>query len=430
MIPDLSPDAAPVVARTDPEAERLFMEIMADPLSADPYAGYQRLRELAPALLVGGNMLVLSRYADCDAVLRQRGFGKGGQILGSEDRGDPSESPDSVMWYFRDSMLYANPPDHTRLRRLVSSAFTARHVAALRPAVTARARALLDALAAEPDGDFMSAVALPLPVNVICDLLGIPEADRLSFTPKVHALVSAMEPAAEPETQDPGAQAAADLSGYLSELLAEKGARSADDLLSRLVAAGDDDDALTKDEMISTALLLFIAGFETTTNLLGNGLHALLSRPDQLDRLRADPALIPAAVEELLRYDSPVQLTARTVHEPATVTGAELTPGMLVLTLLGAANHDPAQFSNPATLDVGRPDGGHLSFAAGIHFCLGAHLTQLEAQVFLEQLALRYDIAPAGEPARRPGFTLRGFQRMPVTVSPRPGSRRDRDEQE
>jgi cytochrome P450 len=411
MIPDSSPSAA-TVARADPDAERLFIQVMADTLSDDPYAGYRRLRELAPALLVGGDTLVLSGFADCDAALRQRGLGKGGRIQGTG----------SVMRYFRDSMLYANPPDHTRLRRLASSAFTGSHVAALRPAVTARAGTLLEALAAEPGGDFMRAVALPLPVNVICDLLGIPEADRLSFMPKVQALVAALEAVPAPESLGPGARAAADLSGYLSALLDDKAARPADDLLSRLVTSRDDE-ALTKDEMVATALLLFIAGFETTTNLLGNGLHALLSRPDQLRRLRDDPGLIPAAVEELLRYDSPVQFDGRAVLEPATIAGTELTPGMTVLTLLGAANHDPDRFSNPATLDIGRSEGAHLSFASGIHFCLGAHLTRLEAQVVLEHLAQHYDVVPAGEPARRPGFTLRGFQRLPVTLSPRQDGR-------
>ncbi|MGI8334208.1 cytochrome P450 [Actinomadura scrupuli] len=413
------PATAATVARTDPDAERLFLEIMADPLRDDPYDGYRRLRELAPALLTGDGTLVLTRFEDCDAALRHRALGKSDRLLELGLAVAPAERPGSVVDLLRHSMLFANPPDHTRLRRLVSSAFTSRHVEALRDAVTARTGALLEALAAEPGADFMAAVALPLPVNVISDLLGVPEADRLAFTPKVHALVTALDPTADLECLTLGEAAGDELFGYFSALLADKRARPGDDLFSRL-AASHEDDALDESEMISTALLLFIAGFETTTNLLGNGLHALLEWPDELRRLRDHPELIPAAVEELLRYDSPVQVGARTVLEPTTLAGADLEPGLLVLTALGAANHDPARFDGPDRLDVGRADSGHLAFAAGIHFCLGAHLTRLEAQIFLEVLVRRYDVARAGEPTRRPGFTLRGFDHLPVALSPRP----------
>ena len=419
MVSNTPPATAATVARSDADAERLFLEIMLDPLNDDPYDAYRRLREQAPALLTGDGTLVLTRFEDCDAALRHRALGKSNQIadLGLSDVS--RDQLDNVIGRIRHTMLFANPPDHTRLRRLVSSAFTVRHVEALRTAVTARTGALLEALAAEPGGDFMAAVALPLPVNVISDLLGVPEADRLAFTPKVHALVAALEPTADQESVTLGEQVGGELSDYFSELLADKRARPADDLLSRLVASHEDD-ALDEEEMISTALLLFAAGFETTTNLLGNGLRALLRRPAQLSRLRDHPELIPTAVEELLRYDSPVQFDSRTVLEPTALAGADLVPGRLVLTLLGAANHDPDRFEDPATLDLGRSDSGHLAFASGIHFCLGAHLTRLEAQVFLELLVRRYDVAPAGEPTRRPGFTLRGLDHLPVTLSPRP----------
>jgi cytochrome P450 len=419
MAPDPSPAAT--AARADPDAERLLFELMLDPLNDDPYEGYRTLRELAPALVIGDGTLVLTRFEDCDAALRHRAVGKSDRLFDFSPGDAPAERSGSLIDLLRHSMLLANPPDHTRLRRLVSSAFTGRHVEALRGAVTARTCALLEALAAEPSGDFMAAVALPLPVNVISDLLGVPESDRLAFTPRVHALVAALEPTAAPQSREQGAKAGAELVEYFSALLADKRARPAEDLLSRLVASHDAD-ALDQEEMISTALLLFAAGFETTTNLLGNGLHALLRHPGQLRRLREHPELVPAAVEELLRYDSPVQFGARIVLEPATLAGVDLGPGRLVLTMLGAANHDPQRFPEADELDVGRLDGGHLTFASGIHFCLGAHLTRLEGQVFLELLTRHYDVALAGEPTRRPGFSLRGLEHLPLTLSPRPAA--------
>ncbi|MFC5754284.1 cytochrome P450 [Actinomadura rugatobispora] len=421
MAPSPPPhDAAPTMARTDPDAEQLLYELMLDPGNENPYDGYRRLREQAPALVTGDGTLVLTRFEDCDTALRHRSIGKSDDVLDLGIGDEAMDRPGTMVDLLRDSMLFANPPDHTRLRRLVSSAFTGRHVEALRAAVTARTQAMLEALAAEPGGDFMDAVALPLPVNVISDLLGVPEADRLAFTPKVHALIAALEPTADRDTVALGERSGRELVDYFTALLADKRARPADDMLSRLVASHEDD-ALDEQEMISTALLLFAAGFETTTNLLGNGLHALLNSPDELRRLRDRPDLMPTAIEELLRYDSPVQFSARTVLEPVTVAGADLEPGRLVLTMFGAANHDPDRFTEPHRLDLGRDDGSHLAFASGLHFCLGAHLTRLEAQVFLTLLVRRYDPAPAGDPVRRPSFTVRGFDRLPVTLSPLPG---------
>ncbi|XVQ15490.1 cytochrome P450 [Spirillospora sp. CA-255316] len=411
---------AAAVARADPEAEALLAEIMLNPLNEDPYEDYRRLRELAPALLTGDGTVVLTRFEDCDAAFRHRALGKSAQVFAPGPGEAPAARAGSLVDLLLRSMLFANPPDHTRLRRLVGTAFTGRHVEALRDAVRARTGALLEALAAEPGGDFMTAVALPLPVSVISDLLGIPETDRLAFTPRVNTLVAALDPSADQDTIADGEAAGQELYGYFSGLLAGKRASPADDLLSRL-AASHVDDALDEAEMIATALLLFAAGFETTTNLLGNGLNALLANPDQLSRLRDHPALMPTAIEELLRYDSPVQFGLRTVLEPVTLAGTELEPGRMVLTLQGAANHDPGRFTDPARLDLGRDEGGHLSFAAGIHFCLGAHLTRLEAQVFLQSLVNGYDVERAGDPVRRPGFTLRGLERLPLTLSPRPG---------
>jgi cytochrome P450 len=315
-------------------------------------------------------------------------------------------------------MVFTNPPDHTRLRRLVSSAFTTRHVEDLRTAVTTRADLLLDRLAVEPRADFMTEVALALPVGVISDLLGVPEPDQPTFIPWARDFGAVLSPGADADSLNRAVAAETSLVAYFIDLLADKRRNPSDDLLSRR-ATSHADDALTEDEMISTAILLFGAGFETTTNLLGNGLRALLTHPDQFARLYADPGLVPAAVEELLRYDSPVQIDARTVLEPAVLAGTNLAPGTMVITMLGAANHDPAQFTDPDTLNITRPDTGHLAFAAGIHFCLGAHLTRLETHVLFTQLITRFaSIEAAGEPERRPGLALRGYARLPVTLRP------------
>ncbi|MBO2449718.1 cytochrome P450 [Actinomadura barringtoniae] len=419
MSPSPPPAPGTTAARTDPDAERLLYQIMLDPLGDEPYEGYRHVREQAPALLTSDGTLALSRFDDCEHALRHRALGKDDQVFDPKISDTPLNRSVTLVELFSSSMLFANPPDHTRLRRLVSSAFNTRHVQDLRPAVTGRTGTLLEALAAEPGGDFITTVALPLPVNVISDLLGIPEADRMAFTPKVHALVAALAPTADQECVLSGERAGRDLIGYFSALLTDKRAHPADDMLSRLVASREDD-ALDDQEMISTAILLFIAGFETTTNLLGNGLNALLNDPGQFRRLREHPELIPLAIEELLRFDPPVQFTVRTVLEPVTLAGADLEPGRMVLPLFAAANHDPERFDHPERLDLGRDQGSHLAFASGLHFCLGAHLTRLEAEVFLHFLVTRYDIERSGEAARRPIYMLRGFERLPVTLTPRP----------
>ncbi|MGI8332678.1 cytochrome P450 [Actinomadura scrupuli] len=407
--------AAPA-ARTDAAAERLFFEIMLDSASDDPYTGYRRLREAAPVLLTADGTLVLSGHAECDAALRHRSLGKGAEMLGFQVTEIPDDRLRPMMDQVRGSMVLVNPPDHTRLRRLVSSAFTGRHVEALRQAVTARTDRLLDRLAAEPGADFMTLVALPLPLNVIADLLGVPEADRAALVPWARTFGVMLSADNDAEALTRAGTAVAEFTGYLSDLLAHKRRVPGDDLLSRL-AASHAADALDEEETISTAILLFGAGFETTTNLLGNGLHALIRHPEQLALLRREPGLIPTAVEELLRYDTPVQLDARTVMEPAVLAGTELVPGQMVITLLGAANHDPARFADPCRLDVTRADNPHLAFASGIHFCLGAHLARLEAHVVLQRLVTRFTtLALDGAPRRRPGLALRGYAHLPITT--------------
>ncbi|WP_176611719.1 cytochrome P450 [Actinomadura sp. WMMB 499] len=412
------PGGATAVARTDSEAEGLFGQIMMDPTIEDPYSGYREIRHRAPALLTSNGTLVLTTHAECDAALRHRALGKGNEIQTFRLRPIPEDDLRELMDRLERSMSFANPPDHSRLRRVVSSAFTHRHIESLRPAVTERVDALLDGLLAEPGADFMAGFARPLPLGVVGDLLGIPEEDRGGFGVQVAAQAAMVEPSADADTLARAITAESELAAYFTALLARKRERPADDLLSRL-ASPRSAETLDEAEMVSTALLLLGAGIETTGHLLGNTLHTLLRHPGELARLRRDPALIPGAVEEVLRFDSPVQFDARTVLEPVTVAGADLEPGQTVTLLLGSANYDPGRFPDPETFDVTRTDNPHLSFAAGIHFCLGAGLARLEVAVFLRRLLERTrSVELADEPQRRPSFGLRGLERMPVILRP------------
>ncbi|MDX6744372.1 cytochrome P450 [Actinocorallia sp. A-T 12471] len=350
--------------------------------------------------------------------MRHRGFGKGDEQLGFAMAAEVGEEVRKARERYGRTMLITNPPEHTRLRRAVSNAFTTRHVEELRPQIARRADELLAELAGRPGADFLEGLALPLPVNVISDLLGVPEENRGTFTAQVRRMMSLMEPDEGMDGFRAAMKAREELGDYFGELLEDKSARPGDDLLSRLATAPEDV-RLTRDEMISTALLLFTAGFVTTTNLLGNAVHALFSRPDQEAALRADPGLVPSAVDEFLRFDSPVQIDLRAVLEETEFAGARMLPGQVVVTVIGAANHDPAIAERPDELDVTRNAPVHLSFASGVHFCLGAHLARVEAQVVLERLysAAYPSLEPAGEPVRSAGLALRGFARLPVTLT-------------
>ncbi|MFE1029886.1 cytochrome P450 [Streptomyces sp. NPDC058818] len=413
-----TPPATPTVtARRDDAAESVFLEIMQNPAADDPYSGYRRLRETAPALITGDGTLVLTGHAECDAALRHRSLGRGDDMDGFRLAPVPQEQVAEVMAALKRSMAFVDPPRHARLRRPVSSVFTHRQVEGLRPAIVAHADRLLAGLYGTAGGDFMEAVAKPLPEIVISDLLGIPKSDRPSVLPNCQALAALMEPVTDAAVFRAAAEAQRALCDYFAELLARRRAQPADDLLSRLGTAPESG-GLSDDEIVSTTLLLLGAGIKTTTHLLGNGIRALLDHPGQWARLRADPGLIPSAVQELLRYDTPAQLDARVALEPVWFAGVELKPGQTVMTVIGAANRDPARFPAPESLDVGRGENAHLSYAAGVHFCLGAQLANLEAEVLLQRLvAGTRAITAAGPPRRRLGLGLRGFDTLPVTLS-------------
>ena len=420
------------VGGVDPDAE--LIALLATPEGrADPYPRYARIREHAPVFRAATGSWIFTRYADCQQALRAPQFGK------SSDRdatarmriarwGIPQEEVEDFVQFFerRQSMLTLNPPDHTRLRGLVARAFTPGTVEALRPHIVALCDGLLDTVAELAGGgegvDVMRELAFPLPVAVIGELLGVPEEDRNQFQALVRAATAILEPISDVADLREARAARTTMEEYFGELIAKRRTRPAQDLLSELIAVSDGTERLAQDEVVSTAVLLFAAGFETTTNLIGNGLLALLGHPDQLACLQAaaeDGGALQRAVEELLRWDSPVQIDGRVALRPIEVAGQKIGEGEGIMTLLGAANRDPRRFHDPETLDLGRDEGPPMSFGSGIHYCLGAALARLEGQVCFGRLLTRFKaVELAGEVARRDSITLRGVASLPLALTP------------
>jgi cytochrome P450 len=381
---------------------------------ADPYPLYDRLRELGPAVAGPDGTLIVTGYRECSALLRDHRLRKTPErLLAASGYPDWPDRPSLRLMF--GSILMLNPPAHTRLRRLVSAAFTARRVAMLRPAVERIVAQACDRLAGETD--FVASFAFPLPVTVIGELLGIPAADRPMFQDLARDWTQVLE-VLSPVAVDRADAAAAVIADYLADLAAHRRARPAEDLISAMAAAADDGDALSAEELVTMAALLLAAGFETTTGLLSNGLVALLAHPGQAVRLRAEPGLAGPAALELLRYDSPVQiLFGRSAPAELDIGGLRLPEGQRVLTLLGAANRDPGAFSEPDQLLLDRAGQPPLSFGGGIHYCLGAPLARLEAQVAFPALLSRFPrLSLAGEPVWRAGLALHGHTSLPVSA--------------
>jgi pimeloyl-[acyl-carrier protein] synthase len=313
-------------------------------------------------------------------------------------------------------ILFRDPPDHTRLRALVSAAFTPRIVQALAPRIADIAEGLLDEV--EPTGSFdlIRDYAFPLPVIVIAELLGIPPQDRMRFRDWSIALGAAIDLRTSPDVYVAASEATGEVTAYLREIVAERRAEPREDLVSALIAAESEGGPLDEEELIAMCVLLLVAGHETTVNLIGNGVLALLRHPEQLELLRSRPDLYDGAVEELLRFDSSVQFTFRYAREDIELRGRSISRGEQVGLVLGSANRDPERFSDPDRLDVTRASLHHLAFGMGIHFCLGAPLARLEARLALETLFRRLPgLRLVEEPLRwRPGIGFRGLEALPL----------------
>jgi cytochrome P450 len=357
-----------------------------------------------------GLLVVAARHRDLAAILRHPNA--------SSER-SRSALPTPALATGALSFLSLDPPDHTRLRRLVSSAFTPRVVAALRPRIAEVVDALFARIAEQGRLDVIADLAYPLPVQIISELLGVPTEDHEQFRGWSALLARALDPQfADPDPQRmAGADAArTEFDRYFSGLIAQRRAHPREDLLSLLVHAESEGDKLTEEELLATCVLLLVAGHETTTNLIANAVLALLRHPDQLDALRARPDLVDGCTEETLRYDPPVQLTTRVARGPLPVGATEVPDGGVVLMLIAAANRDPDMFDDPDRFDITRKSGGHLAFAAGIHFCLGAGLARLESAVVLDAFAQRV-LAPrllGASVEYKANFNLRGPARLDV----------------
>jgi cytochrome P450 len=391
--------------------ERVFYNPFLPEVRLDPYPVYQQLREREP---VQWNehieIWTLTRYADVATVLRD------GRMSADRTTADRFRLPPGRQIY--QSMLTLDPPDHTRLRTLVNKAFTPTTVSRLRPRIQALVDEILDKAEEEGNLEVIADLAYPLPVTVIAEMLGVPPEDYQIFKDWSATLAANLDPLRAGEMREAAFDARDALSEYLSGIVDKRRARPRDDMISALLAVEEGGDVLSHRELLIMCNLLLIAGHETTVNLIGNGLRALLSHPDQLERLRDEPDLIETAVEELLRFDSPVQLTGRVVSEDLEVGGVQMRPGHFVMVLLGAANRDPAQFPDPDRLDLARHPNQHLSFGRGIHFCLGAPLARVEGQVAIGSLVRRFPrLRLAGEPVQRDTVTLRGLESLPVAVA-------------
>ncbi len=396
-----------------------FESIFSPDIIADPYPLYRQLRETSPVLeLPEANMVVLSRYADVQALLRDKRLGHARfENLPPEERDAQLANP--AVANLARTMLLQNPPDHTRLRGLVVKAFDARRVAAMRERIRAIAHELIEGFVERGAGDLRAMFNHPLPVIVICDMLGVPESDRAQFVQGTRISGRLIDPS--PMTDEELADANAstlESQAYFEALCDDRRRRPQDDLITALVESETEHGRLSREELTSNIALLFAAGHETTVNLLGNALLALYRNRDQLDRLRADPGLMTNAVEEFLRYDSSVQLTGRDALTDADIAGVQLPAGRSVIALLGAANRDPAAFDRPDELDITRERIKPLSFGGGIHLCLGAQLARLEAAEALAALFERLpdlELTELQSPNWKPTITLRGVSELPAS---------------
>ncbi len=372
----------------------------------DPYAHYKALRESNPIHFnEARGVWMLTRYDDMVGVLRD------------DDRFSAERGPPGIGDDVPKSMLSSDPPDHTRLRTLVNKAFTPRTIRQLTERIQELVDGFLDDVAGKGRMEAINDFAYPLPITVIAEMLGVPADDRDFFRDASQKIAVALGPIEDMQVALKALEGRNQLVAYFNELIPKRKADPNDDLLTALLEAEEAGDALSHGELIAMLLLLLVAGHETTVNLIGNGLLALLRHPDQFERLRTEEGIERHAIEELLRYDSPVQMTGRIAKVDVEIAGQKITAGQNVSTIVASANRDPDAFPDPDTLDLTREPCNHLSFSAGIHFCLGAQLARLEGQIALSTAVRRFsEMKLATEDLQwRPAPILRGLEALPVT---------------
>lgn len=386
---------------------------------ADPYPGFHALRAAHPVFRGPSDVWYLSRYAEVSAALHDRRFQRqspgGANPISGDDR-----APTAIDRMLSRWMVFIDPPAHTRLRRLVGKAFTPKLVAGLRGDIRAIADRLLDD-ALQGDGfDVIADFAYPLPVIVVSRILGVPAADYDRLKDWSGQLTGALD-TGDPEQLATGIRATEELSAYMAGLIDERRRAPQADLISAMLAGSAEDDALTPEELLANCVFLLWAGHETTKNLIGNGTQALIQHPGELARLVADPSLMPSAVDEFLRFESPIQKIGRWTRETVSLGGVEIPAGHYVVSLFGAANRDPAQFAEPDRLDVGRGGGHGVAFGKGIHHCLGYGLAMLEGAVAFEALLQRVSAIEPRDAAPRwqANSSIRGLETLPVSVKRR-----------
>lgn len=407
------------------EADRVLTSIVAtDEGLQNPYSCYETLRDGSPRWRSASGAIVLTSYEDCLEALRHPKLGRAEadmEVPSTFGRNRPERNRNTS------TMLLLNPPDHTRIRGLVSRAFTPRRVELLRTDIASLVEPIVDGLVARGGGDVMAELAVPFPVAVISELLGVPRDGNDHILPLVRSATALIDAAADDATTEAAQLDVVELAMFFVGLIEEKRATPDEGLLSALIQVEESGDRLSPEELIANTILLYAAGFETTSNLIGNGLRLLLTHPDQMDRLRAEPDLIPSAILEMLRYDSPVQLNMRFALEPVELFG-ELHPrGTAFVVLQGGANHDPSAYPDPQRFDVARFTDGTapqpLSFGWGAHHCLGAHLARAEGEIVFERLlagadSIELDLDQLGPDGLRyrHSFTLRGLESLPVLL--------------
>ena len=387
---------------------------------ADPYPVFRQLRAGGPLFKAQHNRWFLTGYEETSQMLRDKRFGRGyDDPEAMVRRFGPTAMAEPAVVELTHMMLMRDPPDHTRLRGLVTKAFTARRIEALREGIQQLTDRLVDKIESRGSMDLIRDLAFPLPVLVICELLGIPEADRQRFVTGSASGGALLNPTPPTRAELDRANAGSTESrAYFEALFEQRRREPQDDLISQLVQAEEAGDRLSTAELRANVSLLFAAGHETTVNLIGNGFYSLLRHPEQWGILRDDPGLVANAIEEVLRFESPVQAVGRTTSEPVELAGVALAKHDIVVSLIGAVNRDPAVFEDPERFDITRRDLRPLSFGGGIHFCLGAQLARIEAAVVFETILRRMPdlrLTDAEHPEWRSSFVLRGLTKLPVT---------------